>query len=97
MEALLYELSGRSPEEWLRRDFFRRHVSQFKKRPIAWHLASNPVAGGRRRSAPPALECIVYYHATGSTASLPGRGDILARIRTQYVDRLLAPAQRDLA
>jgi len=97
-EALLYELTGSSLEEWLRGDFFRRHTSQFKRRPIAWHLASSPVAGGRKRTATPAFECIVYYHATGANASLPGRGgDILARIRMQYVDRLLAPAQRDLA
>ena len=32
---------------------------------------------------------MVYYHATDS--------DILAHIRTQYVNRLLGPAQRDLA
>ena len=88
-EALLQELTGRTLEEWLRRDFFKRHISQFKKRPIAWHLASDPTAAGRKKSAPPAFECMVYYHATDT--------DILARIRTQYVDRLLGPAQRDLA
>ena len=26
--------------EWLRRDFFRGHLQQFKQRPIAWHLVS---------------------------------------------------------
>ena len=41
-EALLTELTGLSLEEWLRRRFFSRHVSQFKYRPIAWHLASTP-------------------------------------------------------
>ncbi|MBW7883551.1 MAG: hypothetical protein H3C34_13110 [Caldilineaceae bacterium] len=88
-EALLHELTGRTLEEWLRRDFFKRHASQFKRRPIAWQLASDPAAGGRKKSAAPAFECMVYYHATDS--------DILARIRTQYVDRLLGPAQRELA
>lgn len=99
-EGLLHELTGRTLEEWLRRDFCKRHTSQFKKRPIAWHLASDPAAGGRKKSAPPAFECLLYYHATGGYAPLLGRGgpsDILARLRTQYVDRLLAPAQRDLA
>lgn len=99
-EGLLHELTGRTLEEWLRRDFCKRHTSQFKKRPIAWHLASDPAAGGRKKSAPPAFECLLYYHSTGGYAPLLGRGgpsDILARLRTQYVDRLLAPAQRDLA
>jgi hypothetical protein len=90
-EALLQELTGRTLAEWLRRDFFKRHVSQFKKRPIAWHLTSGARGGGRgaRKSEPrtsgrgsePAFECMVYYHRTDT--------DILARIRTQYVERLL--------
>jgi hypothetical protein len=31
---------GRELGDWLRRDFFKRHVQQFKQRPIAWHLTS---------------------------------------------------------
>jgi len=31
---------GRDLGDWLRRDFFKRHVQQFKQRPIAWHLVS---------------------------------------------------------
>ncbi len=91
-EALLQELTGRSLEEWLRRDFFKRHVSQFKKRPIAWHLASTPTSGsGRRRRSnrQPAFECFVYYHACS--------GDVLARIRTQYLEPLLAAEQGRVA
>ena len=37
---------------WFERDFFKRHGSQFKKRPIAWHLSS---AKGH-------FQAIVYYH-----------------------------------
>lgn len=91
-EALLQELTGRTLAEWLRRDFFKRHVSQFKKRPIAWHVTSGGARGGLRgarksesrpsgRGSEPAFECMVYYHRTDT--------DILARIRTQYVERLL--------
>jgi hypothetical protein len=83
-EALLQELTGRTLAEWLRRDFFKRHISQFKKRPIAWHLTSGARGRGRgakRGSGEPAFECMVYYHRTDT--------DILARIRTQYVERLL--------
>ncbi|MCG8353848.1 MAG: BREX-1 system adenine-specific DNA-methyltransferase PglX, partial [Chloroflexales bacterium] len=94
-EALLHELTGQSLEEWLRRAFFKRHVRQFKHRPIAWHFASDPAVaaanakakkrlGGRRQ---PAFECMVYYHACG--------GDILARIRTQYVEPLLRGARQE--
>ncbi|MFM7584984.1 MAG: AAA family ATPase, partial [Caldilinea sp.] len=85
-EALLQELTGRTLAEWLRRDFFKRHISQFKKRPIAWHLTSGGARGGgrgsrKRSGGEPAFECMVYYHRTDT--------DILARIRTQYVERLL--------
>jgi hypothetical protein len=38
--------------QWLERDFFKRHVSQFKKRPIAWHFTSPKGA----------FQAIVYYH-----------------------------------
>jgi hypothetical protein len=87
-EALLNELAGTGLEEWLRKHFFARHVRQFKYRPIAWHLASAPQAagkkGGGRRT--PAFECMLYYHACG--------GDVLARIRTQYVQPLLQAEKR---
>jgi hypothetical protein len=95
-EALLSELTGLSLEDWLRREFFKRHVRQFKYRPIAWHLASDPSVavadakarkrlGGRRQ---PGFECMVYYHACS--------GDVLARIRTQYVEPLLRGARQQL-
>lgn len=94
-EGLLTELTGLSLEEWLRREFFKRHVRQFKYRPIAWHLASDPAAaagggkgtrrGGKRQ---PAFECLLYYHATA--------GDALARVRTQYVEPLLRIERQNL-
>ena len=84
-EALLTELTGLSLEEWLQRKFFSRHISQFKYRPIAWHLASIPVNNGQKKRGwsqrGPAFECLLYYHACS--------GDALARIRTQYVEPLL--------
>jgi hypothetical protein len=84
-EALLAELTGLSMEEWLRRKFFLRHVSQFKHRPIAWHLASAPTYNGKKKRSwsqrSPAFECLLYYHACS--------GDALARIRTQYIEPLL--------
>jgi hypothetical protein len=89
VERLLQELTGESLEQWLRGTFFERHASQFKKRPVVWHLASTPPkrgAGKKRRGESlgprvPAFECLLYYHACS--------GDVLARIRTQYVEPLL--------
>ncbi len=84
-EALLMELTRLTLEEWLRRKFFSRHVSQFKYRPIAWHLASAAANYGKKKRGGsqrgPAFECLLHYHAC--------YGDALARIRTQYVEPLL--------
>jgi len=84
-EALLAELMNLSLEEWLRKRFFPRHMSQFKYRPIAWHLMSTPVNNGKKKRSnsqrTPAFECLLYYHAS--------TGDALARIRTQYVEPLI--------
>jgi len=38
---------------WFEHDFFNRHISQFKRRPIAWHLTSPKST----------FQTIVYYHA----------------------------------
>jgi hypothetical protein len=70
-------------------------MRQFKYRPIAWHLASDPsvASGGKGRGkgkgrSLPAFECLVYYHACSS--------DVLARIRTQYVEPLLRAERQRL-
>jgi hypothetical protein len=91
-EALLAELTGQSLEEWLRKTFFPRHVRQFKYRPIAWQLASQPTGAGKKKGGakrPPAFECLLYYHACG--------GDALARIRTQYVEPLIRAERSNLS
>lgn len=90
LEALLHELTGLTLEEWLRTRFFEKHLSQFKRRPVAWHLTSTPPKRGtgekkkrgeRGGARTPAFECLLYYHVCA--------GDALARIRTQYVEPLL--------
>ena len=42
----------RDLKDWLSNDFFKKHVSQYKKRPIAWHFCS---PGG-------CFEVLIYYH-----------------------------------
>jgi len=91
-EALLHELTGKTLEQWLRSNFFSKHIQQFKSRPIAWHLASTPIKGEtgtakkkrdttERTTRGPAFECLLYYHACSRSA--------LTRIRTQYIEPLL--------
>jgi hypothetical protein len=87
-EALLQELTGFDIDEWLRRRFFPRHISQFKSRPVVWHLVSTPpkgkTNGKRSRGGPqrrPAFECMVYYHACATNA--------LARVRSELLEPLI--------
>src|SRR5216110_2075400 len=89
VEALLQELTGLDLDEWLRRRFFPRHISQFKYRPVVWHLASTPgkTTGKGKKSRggsaqrKPVFECFLYYHACTTNA--------LARIRNEFVEPLL--------
>jgi len=81
------EVVGMPLERWLAGEFFKHHISQFKKRPIAWQLSSSPSgtgAGkgkGRGSRREPVFSCLVYYHKIDA--------DILHKIRTQYVGDLI--------
>ena len=77
---------GKSLSEWVRNHFFRHHISQFKKRPIAWHLTSARWTSRPRQEA--AFECLVYYHKMD--------GDLLPKIRSHYVSPLLKRLELEL-
>jgi len=77
IEREFEEVVGVSLFDWLSGPFFKRHISQFKKRPIAWHLESKPE--GRRKNKP-AFSCLIYYHKLDI--------DLLPKIRSQYVGLL---------
>ena len=68
---------GRSIEDWLRKDFFRRHVQQFKQRPIAWHLVSPERT----------IEVFVLYHklnrATLQKIRAQYAGGLIARLQAE--------------
>ncbi len=68
---------GRSLDDWLRRDFFKRHVQQFKQRPIAWHLVSPERT----------FEAFVLYHklsrATLQKLRAQYAGGLIARLRAE--------------
>ena len=84
------EIVGVNLEQWLAGPFFERHISQFKKRPIAWQLetvasrqAAVPGGKGKKKRAvagKPVFACLVYYHKLDA--------DLLPKIRTQYVGLL---------
>lgn len=87
IEKEFEEVVGMSLERWLAGEFFKHHISQFKKRPIAWQLSSSPSGAGagkgkgRGSRREPAFSCLVYYHKIDA--------DILHKIRTQYVGDLI--------
>ncbi len=87
-EALLQELTGFDIDGWLRRRFFLRHISQFKSRPVVWHLVSTPAKGANKGKKSrgglqrrPAFECMVYYHACSTNA--------LARVRSELLEPMI--------
>lgn len=85
-ENAFEKVMGKPLQEWVQKDFLRNHISQFKKRPIAWHLSSAQRTSRARQEA--AFECLVYYHRTD--------GDLLPKIRSHYVAPLLKRLELEL-
>lgn len=71
----LRQYVGRELGEWLRREFFKRHLRQFKQRPIAWHLVSPERT----------FEAFILYHklsrATLQTVRTRYAGRLIDRLR----------------
>lgn len=90
------EIVGELLEQWLAGSFFDRHISQFKKRPIAWQLETEARAliaegKGKKKKGPksaPVFSCLVYYHKLDA--------DLLPKIRTQYVGTLRSGFETEL-
>jgi hypothetical protein len=49
VEREFQEITGKPLTGWLASEFFKRHVSQFRKRPIAWQLTSAGLINATRR------------------------------------------------
>ena len=93
VEREFQEITGKPLAAWLTWDFFKRHISQFRKRPIAWQLASTVASNAKRRGrsgphAAPAFACLLYYHRLDT--------DLLPKLRTQYVGQLRTGLQTEL-
>ncbi|MGK5084116.1 BREX-1 system adenine-specific DNA-methyltransferase PglX [Bdellovibrionota bacterium FG-1] len=92
-EREFHESVGKHLGEWLETEFFKRHISQFKKRPIVWQLESTPGGSGKRQGRrsvrkTSAFSCLVYYQLLDS--------DLLPKLRTQYVGPLRVSIQTEL-
>lgn len=101
IEREVEEIAGMRLEKWLSGTFFKRHISQFKKRPIAWQIESGDgrlAIGNRRKSKGvrtagiqskgSAFSCLLYYHKLGPTTLLD--------IRRLYVDKLRGRYETEL-
>ncbi len=89
IERRFAEVVGKPLDDWLSGDFFKRHISQFRKRPIAWQIQSKPlskVLKGQKKS--PAFSCLIYYHKLDA--------DIIHKIRSQYVGPLITRYETEL-
>ena len=85
-ENTFEDIMGKPLAEWVRKDFFRHHISQFKKRPVAWHLTSAKLTIRSRQEA--AFECFLYYQKVD--------GDLLPKLKNQYVIPLLKRLETEL-
>jgi len=83
-ERYFEDVMGMPLGAWLATAFFKHHVKQFKRRPVAWQLQSGPFT--RRRT--PAFACLVYCQAVD--------GDILHKVRTRYVGELRKRCETEL-
>ncbi len=92
VEAEFAEIVDMTLSQWLGSEFFVRHISQFRRRPIAWQLESAPQGNrarkGRGRRAP-AFSCLIYYHGLD--------GDLLPKLRSHYVGPLRLRLETELS
>jgi hypothetical protein len=72
--------------KWLQKEFFKRHTSQFKKRPIAWHLSSSNGT----------FQVLLFYHKLSQDMLKNLRNRYLARVQSYY-STLLDRARREEA
>jgi hypothetical protein len=94
IEREFEEIAGKPLGLWLATEFLPRHVSQFRKRPVAWQLTSLPGGNDRRRRRragrdAPVFSCLIYYHRLNA--------DLLPKLRSHYVGPLRSRFQTELA
>lgn len=106
IESEFTNIVGEPLEWWLEEDFFARHVKQFKNRPIAWHIVSDPSvvnheAGqsgkGKKKVAnkrqKPAFSVMVHYHRFVDGDK--GYGKLLL-LKNKYLEKLMSHTRAEL-
>ena len=106
IESGLANIVGKSLECWLEEDFFPRHLKQFKNRPIAWQLVSDPSAIDQRsgssgkgkkkrlgKKLKPAFSVLVHYHRFADGEN--GYGKLLL-LKNKYLEKLMSQARYEL-
>lgn len=83
-ERDIAELAGLSLEAWGEGGFFRHHITQFRRRPVAWQLQS----ATPKRGAHLAFACLLHFHAL--------EADSLPKLRTHYLRPLRTRAETEL-
>lgn len=84
VEREFEEIMGKPLSQWLVTDFFGTHISQFKKRPIAWQLQIGKFNGRKT----PAFACMAYYHKLTES--------FLPTMQSQYVRPLRQRLETEL-
>lgn len=84
VEREFEEIMGKPLSQWIVADFFGAHISQFKKRPIAWQLQIGKFNG--RKS--PAFACMAYYHKLSES--------FLPTMQSQYIRPLRQRLETEL-
>lgn len=93
-------------ERWLEEDFFARHVKQFKNRPIAWHIVSDPSVvnheagqsgkgkrkGGKKKQKP-AFSVMIHYHRFVDGDK--GYGKLLL-LKNKYLEKFMSQTRSEL-
>jgi hypothetical protein len=106
IESEFANIVGKPLERWLEEDFFARHVKQFKNRPIAWHIVSEPsvvnyeAASGKkgkkkgaRKKLKPAFSVMVHYHRFVDGDK--GYGKLLL-LKNKYLENLMSQTRSEL-
>jgi len=70
-------------DRWLEREFYPRHIRQFRSRPIVWQVETRPSG----RGATPLFSCLMYSHRAAGA---------LPNLRTQHVGILRTSFESEL-
>ncbi len=80
VEHEIAENIGVPVDQWVIHEFFKLHVRQFKKRPIAWQIQSGAFNGRRK----PAFMLLVYYHKISAQTLTTIQSQHIRPLRQRY-------------